>query len=415
MKWRNIGAVYTKELRDMLRDRRTLLSMILVPTLLMPLLMAGMGFISYKVVRQARSTLPTVMVIGGDDSPRLQAALAGQAKFRTEPASADWRTRISEKKIRAVIEIPPGFDAALARAEPAAIRIYHYEGEMRSGFAVAEVRRFFNEYREAVIASRLAGQGLPASFVRPFELRTENVAPPEKVGGNVVGGVIPYLFILLAFTGAMYPAIDLTAGEKERGTMETILCSPIGRTELVLGKFFMVLTASLATVAFSLVSMGATLLAGSAMLGRTIQRGTGAVAGVGAGGGGAGATLPSLDPLGMLAVLGMVAPMAVLFSAGLLAISLFAKSYKEAQSYVSPLILVIILPAVAGLLPGVELNSRLALVPVLNVSLVSKELVSGVWHWGYLALIFGSSCVYAVIALWLAVRMFHREDVIFRT
>lgn len=415
MRWRNIAAVYTKELRDMLRDRRTLLSMILVPTLLMPLLLAGVGFMSYKVVREARATLPTVMVIGGDDSPRLREALEGQAKFKTEPASGDWRTRISEKKIRAAVEIPPGFDAALARAEPTIIRIYNYEGEMRSGFAVAEVRRFFNEYREAVIGARLEGRGLPATFVRPFELRTENVAPPEKVGGNVVGGVIPYLFILLAFTGAMYPAIDLTAGEKERGTMETLLCSPIGRTELVLGKFFMVLTASLATVAFSLVSMGATLLAGGAMLARSIGRGAGAAAAVGMGGGGGGPTLPSLDPLGMLAVLGMVAPMAVLFSAGLLAISLFAKSYKEAQSYVSPLIVVILLPAVVGMLPGVELSPRLALVPVLNVSLVSKELVSGVWHWGYLALIFGSSCVYAAIALWLAVRMFHREGVIFRT
>jgi sodium transport system permease protein len=104
----------------------------------------------------------------------------------------------------------------------------------------------------------------------------------------------------------------------------------------------------------------------------------------------------------------------VLFAAALITISLFAKSFKEAQSYVSPLIIVIILPAVIGMLPGVELNARLALVPVLNVSLVSKELVSGVWPWHYLALIFGSTCLYAAIALSLAVRMFNREDVIFR-
>jgi sodium transport system permease protein len=199
----------------------------------------------------------------------------------------------------------------------------------------------------------------------------------------------------------MYPAMDLTAGEKERGTMEAILSSPVARIDLVLGKFFMVLTASLSTVVFSLVSMGLTFVIGGAML-----AGSGAATR---------AALPTLDPLGLLAVIGMVLPMSVLFSAALLAISLFAKSFKEAQSYVSPLIIVIIMPAVVGMLPGVELNAQLALVPILNVSLVSKELVSGVWHWNYLALIFGSSCVYAGIALAWAVKMFNREDVIFRT
>jgi sodium transport system permease protein len=125
-------------------------------------------------------------------------------------------------------------------------------------------------------------------------------------------------------------------------------------------------------------------------------------------------TLPTLDPVGMLGVLGMVLPVAVFFSALLLTISLFAKSFKEAQSYLSPLILVILLPAVFGMLPGVELTPRLALIPILNISLVSKELVSGIWSWGYLALIFGSTCGYAAIALSLAVKMFNREDVIFR-
>src|SRR6202021_3009299 len=93
----------------------------------------------------------------------------------------------------------------------------------------------------------------------------------------------------------------------------------------------------------------------------------------------------------------MVVPLAVLFSAALLAISLFAKSYREAQSYLSPLTIVVMLPAVVSVLPGVELNAGLSLIPVLNTSLVSKEIVSGPYHWGYIALIFGSSCVNAAI------------------
>lgn len=407
MNLRDVGTIYGKELRDMLRDRRTIISMIVIPTLVMPAIIAVVGFISFKVVRQARATVPAVMVVGGDDSPRLRAALAANDKIKLLPAAADWRQQISDKSVRAAVEIPAGFDAALARGDAAAVTVYHYEGEMRSSFAVSEVRRFFNEYREKEITARLEGRGLPTTFVKPFDVKTENVAPPEKVGGNVIGGLFPYLFILLCFTGAMYPAMDLTAGEKERGTMETILCSPIARIDLVLGKFLMVLTASLGTVMFSLLSMTLTFLIGGSLWAKS--------AGVGSLAAAARApSLPSLDPLGLIAVLGMVFPVAVFFSALLLTISLFAKSFKEAQSYTSPLIIVIILPAVIGTLPGVELNTRLALVPILNVSLVSKELVSGVWNWHYLALIFGSTCVYAGAALALAVKMFNREGVIFR-
>ena len=110
----------------------------------------------------------------------------------------------------------------------------------------------------------------------------------------------------------------------------------------------------------------------------------------------------------------MIAPVAMLYAALLLTISLYAKSYKEAQSYVSPLIIVVIMPAMMGMLPGIELTAKTALIPILNLSLVCKEMLSGVWHWHYIALIFGSTCVYAAAALALCVRMFNREDVMFR-
>jgi sodium transport system permease protein len=413
MNWTNVVTVYLKEMRDSLRDRRTLLSTIVVPTLLMPGIVLSAGLISYKVVSKAREEIPSVMILGGADSPVIRAALEANKNIKLVPPTADWKQRITDKKLRAAVELPPGFDAALVRGESATVKIYNYDSELRSGFAVSELRRFFTEYRDNTVAARLAERGLPASLIKPFEIRSANVAPPEKVGGNVIGGIIPYFFIILCFTGAMYPAIDLTAGEKERGTMETILCSPVARIDLVVGKFLLVLTASLATVLFSLLSMGATFILGGILLAQ--GGGNGVAAAAAKGGASQVATLPTIDPLGTLAVVGMVLPLAVLFAAGLMTIALFAKSYKEAQSYVSPLIIVIILPAMMAMLPGVELNTRLALVPILNLSLVSKELVSGVWHWHYLALIFGSSCLYAAAALALCVRMFNREDVIFRT
>jgi len=407
-----IFTVYGKELRDALRDRRTLVSMIVVPAVLIPGIMLAATVVSFQVVRKAQAEKPSVMVIGGADSPALRAALAADSKIQVLPLASDWRQRITDKQLRAAVEIPDGFDARLGRGESAEVRIFNYDGELRSGFAVGELRSFFNDYRDRTVAARLVEHGLPSSLVRPFEVRTENVAPPERVGGNVVGGIIPYLFILLSFTGAMYPAMDLTAGEKERGTLETILCSPVARTDIVLGKFLTVLTTALATVAWSLLSMGLTFLLGASLLahssaGAAILAAKGAMAG--------GAALPTIDLPGTVTVLAMVLPLAILFSAVLLATSLFAKTMKEAQSYVSPLIIIVVLPAMMGMLPGVELNSRLALVPILNVALASKELVSGVFHWPQLALIFGSTCVYAAAALAFCVRLFNREEVLFRT
>lgn len=125
-------------------------------------------------------------------------------------------------------------------------------------------------------------------------------------------------------------------------------------------------------------------------------------------------SLRKSDPVGIVGVFAMIAPVAVLFAAVLLAVALFAKSYKEAQSYVSPLIIIVIMPAVVGMLPGIELSAKTALIPILNLSLVCKEMLSGVWNWPYIGLIFGSSCLYAGIALAFAVKMFNREDVMFR-
>ena len=220
---------------------------------------------------------------------------------------------------------------------------------------------------------------------------------------------MPYIIIILCFTGAMYPAMDLTAGEKERGTMETLLCSPVAREDIVLGKFLMVLTSSLAAVVLALTSMGVSFTVGASVFGGGAQAG-GAVKAARA----MNDVIPTIDPAGLLGVLAMVLPVSVLFSAVIFTVALFAKSYKEAQSYVAPMVILIIMPAVVGMLPGIDLNARLALVPILNLSLVCRELLSGVWHRNYIAIIFGSTCVYAGAALVLAVRMFNREDVIFR-
>jgi len=410
MNWRDIKLVYLKELKDTLRDRRAIISMIVVPIVIIPVMMFGFSAAMIKTVKKAESETPTVMILGGEDSPVIVGKLRELKTIKVVPASDDYAAQISDKKLRAAVEIPRGFDSTVGTADTPEVRIYNYDKEIRSELAARAVDRFFRELRDTNVKEAIVARGLPANFVTPFNIQTRNVAPPEKVGGNLFGGFVPYIFIILSLTGAMYPAIDLTAGEKERGTMETILCSPVGRLDLVLGKFLLVMTASLGTIGFTLLSMAGSFMIGGPIIGRMAGAGTANAGGAAAGGG-----LPfSIDPAGVLAVFSLVIPVAVFFAGLLLAIALFAKSYKEAQTYVSPIMILAIVPAIAGFLPGVEMNVRLALVPVLNICLVSKEILSGVYNPTHIAIVFGSMCTYAAAALAFCVAMFKRESVLFR-
>jgi sodium transport system permease protein len=403
MNLRTIGTIYGKELTDSLRDRRTLISMIVLPTLIMPLLLFGLGKAASTIITRARAEIPRVMVIGGADSPGVRAELEKSGKFRLETASASWKALISDKKVRAAVEIPAGFERALETGAAPAVTIYDYQGELKSGLAAEQLTLFFTALRDRATARLLAAHGLSPKLAHPFDVARTNVAAPEKVGGNLLGGIVPYLVVMLCLVGSTYPAMDLTAGEKERGTMETLLCSQAARSDIVLGKFLMVLTGSLSAVFFALLSLGGTMSAIGAMAGQ--MRGQSLHA----------TDLPTIDPLGLLGVLAMILPVAVLFSALAFALSLFAKSQKEAQSYLTPLILIVIIPCAVAVLPGIELNWTLSLVPIANISLVCKEMLSGVWHWGYIAVIFGSTALYAGAALAVAVGMFNRESVLFRT
>lgn len=404
MRLGHIGVVYRKELTDQLRDRRTLISMIVVPIVLFPLLTVGFGTLAVWSVQKARRQGATVMLLEAEHAPELAQRIRQTEGFQIVAPAPDYAERISDKKLRAAVEFPSGFKEKLSRvaSQPPRITIYYYEGEIHSEFAVRNLQKILEEYREQTVAERLAERNLSTEILEPFQAEEENVASPEKVGGTVLGGILPYFIIILCLTGAMYPAIDLTAGEKERGTIETILASPVSRSELVFGKFLMVLTASVTTALLALGSFAATLLVPAAALREALAKGS--------------QELPFvISGLVVAAVFLMVFPLAVMFSGALLAIALLAKSYKEAQSYISPLMIVVILPAIAAMLPGVELNSKLALVPILNVSLVSKEILTGNYPWDLILVIFGSSCAYALAALGVAVAAFNRESVLFRT
>ncbi len=396
MSLRNSLIVYRKELRDMLRDKRTIRSMVIIPVIAFPLLFWGISKVMSSVMGEAATEIAPIMVQGGADSPKVLAALRKVPGIKVLPYREDAKQEVSDKKIRALVEMPNDIDTVATGSQSEQVSIGYYENDVKSEMTRDKLQKFFDDYRDGVARAALVARGISPNILEPFKVQANNVAPPAKVSAAIFGGWIPYLIIIFSFTGAMYPAMDLTAGEKERGTLETILSSPVSRTDLVIGKFLMVMTASVVTAVLSLASVG---FAGRHMMSGAQQQ-----------------TMNlSISPSTVIAVAVMLLPLTVLFASMLLAVALLAKSYREAQTYVSPLVFVAVAPAIIGALPGVELNWKTALVPILNTSLVSKEVIGGTYHWTTMLMVFGMTCVYAAIALGAAIHMFNREDVLFRT
>jgi sodium transport system permease protein len=397
---RNIGIVFRKELMDTMRDRRLIIGSIIVPLLTFPLIILVILLIAIFVVPKALKENPTVMLKGEEFAPALAQVLRADPKLQVVPFAADYVQQINDKKLRAVVEFPTAFEENLKRTpqETQVVKLFYYEGEVRSSSVVRQAEKTVKSYGDGIVTERLTAVKLAAADINVFDLEKLNVASAEKVTGNVIGAILPYFIIILCLTGAMYPAMDLTAGEKERGTMETILASPVNRSELVLGKFFLVLSTSVLTTALSVISLGVTVLIGGKALANVSKKIVVAV---------------SLQSAAVVFLL--VLPLAATFAAALLAIALFARNYREAQSYLAPLMFLVVIPGMASMVPGIELNSRLALVPILNVSLLAKEIFAGQYHWNLIGLIFLSTCVYAAAALYAAVRQFNREDVLFRS
>ncbi|RME29778.1 MAG: ABC transporter permease [Deltaproteobacteria bacterium] len=249
---------------------------------------------------------------------------------------------------------------------------------------------------KALKAERVRAQGLPAGFERPLLVSYQRLPGPGFMA-KLMSMLLPYMILIFSLLGAMYPAIDLGAGEKERGTLETLLSAPVERQALVMGKFGVVLAASVVSALLATASLYVSIKAGA--LGKFAPEQV------------------SFGPGEAIAAFAVVIPTACIFSSLLMVLSVFARSFKEAQSYASPLQMFIILPAFVSFIPGLELSPATALVPVMNVSLALKAIFTGElgMHVLDIALLLASSVVLAGVLLWFAARWFLREQVLFRS
>lgn len=392
MRLQSIKLIYLKEILDLLRDRRTIISMLVFPLLVMPVIFLGLNYFLVRSINRAQDKQFNLAL-------KQETGLEGMAMSLEQ---AGFKVRLSDNPRRAVEnkETELGLDVSGETNSPT-VRIYADQSQLEATVASGRIETVLNRLKEARVKNELQRAGVPESILTPFTVEKVNTAPPQKMSGMFIGTIIGYIIVTFMLMGAMYPAIDMTAGEKERRTMEMLLSSPAGRGEIVLGKILVAITASFMTSTLTIISFGISFFFG--MKGFRSARQPQLVMEI------------PLDAKTFLLMFISIIPMAILSATLMIAIATMAKSYKEAQSYLTPLLLVAILPAMVSLLPGVKLNAGMALIPIVNFSQLIKELMLGDWSWIGFTLTLLSNLVYAAIAFIAAVKVFKNERILFRT
>ncbi|MBO0800580.1 MAG: ABC transporter permease [Blastocatellia bacterium] len=385
---RSIKILYLKEMLDLLRDRRAIISIVMVPLVLWPLLTTGMSFFLSRSTRRAQEKQFHLAL---KESVSL-AGLAGsleQAGFQVKRAD-DPRHDVENKVTDMGVEVsgPP---------DNISVKIYADLSQLETQIASGRIERALDQLKTERIKTELERAGIAERILTPFTVDKVNTAPPQRMTATIVGAVLGYMIVISMIMGGMYPGIDLTAGEKERKTIEMLLSSPASREEIVLSKMLAVITSTLITSVLAVISLGMSL---------TLARRAGAAQALGS---------ISIERGTLLMIGVVIIPTAIMISSIIIAVATQAKSYKEAQSYLSPLLVVAILPSMVSFLPGIKLSAGLALIPIVNFSQLVKELILGDWSWIGYALTLGSTLAYAAIAFFIAVRVFKNERILFRT
>lgn len=436
MNWSNVRLIFWREVRDQLRDRRTLFMIFLLPILLYPLL--GTTFFKFtqfgeqpaSVIIIGRNELPPAPPLiedappaEGQTSPRYRFA---KALFRDQKradlikvsfiedngeAEETARRAIQQADCDAVVYFPHDFAEKLAefRREPPSDatsqgpeklevpepRIFYNTAKERSTIAYRNVLDVLQRWRESLGRETLVALGVPELTARPFDVADEDVAEiTGRRGAAIWSKILPCLLLVWALTGAFYPAVDLCAGEKERGTLETLLISPAERIEIVWGKLLTIMLFSVATSVLNLASLGLTV--------HLVLNQLGAIG-----------PPPALAALWLLLAL---LPVSALFAALCLALASFARSSKEGQYYLMPVLLLTMPLVMLPLMPGFELNLGNSLIPITGVMLLLRSVLEGSYlqALSYVPIVFGVTLFCCLLAIRWAVDQFNSENVLFR-
>ena len=394
-----IHIIFKKELKDMLRDRRTLFFMIVMPFLVIFLIFNLSMRLGRNMEKRAQEKELKIAVFSAQPLPNFIRLLQARenVKIDTQVAKTEIDRAVNDGRLDFAVSFPDDFSETLDREATSEVPVYYKASTSENEGALGRIHKVLEEYGKQLLNLRLEKKNLPTAFVEPLKIDDRDVSSIREKIGQRLGGMFPYFFVIFCFLGAMVPAIDLAAGEKERGTMETLLVSPATRAQIVVGKF-LVVTASGIFTALASVLWLYLVFRQSKMVPVEVLSGI----------------LKVIEWKSLLLLFSMVIPLCAFFAAILLSASVFSKSYKEAQSIITPLNFMVLVPVLIGIFPGIKLNTATALIPILNISLATKEIIAGTIS----PLLMAEVCLVlfalAGLGLFFCTRWFNRETVIFR-
>lgn len=398
--------VFKKELKELLRDKKSLFFMIALPVAIFPLLIGIGGYVGAQAVKDVQTRVLDFAVIGSQYAPEFTQQLRDVEQFNLIELPADIQSEqeikdyVKSGEVSFVLTIPEDYSNDVLRAGQIVLRVFLNDAGLNMvNKRLSEITdKIAETNQKAAFASLNVTEEQQSGLLKPFSIEKVNVADDRENWGEKIGGFFPYIIFILCLQGAMLPATDLGAGEKERGTLETLLISPIERHKLVMGKFFTIAFAGVTSALITVVSM--------AVWGLVLSQGM-AVEIVAE-------FMASIGLIDFVLIFLMLVPVVAMFASALLSLSIYARSFKEAQGYMTPIVFVVIVPVMIAMLPGIELKGIYAWIPLTNVALAIKELIKGTMDYMQLFAIFTSTAIIAGALISFCIYWFKQEKVLFR-
>ena len=393
-----IVSIFKKELIDVLRDRRTLMFMVVIPILITPLLVIGsIKFQEYQNKKSEEKILKIAYINESEDSLTKQLLSDQKGVKIIEGVQLDSiESYIKSDSLQGGLYLGKGFLKKIKTNSSGDVKIYYKSSDLMSK-SKKRMQAALDIYKEKIIAERLKQLNVDGQILEPITITNIDMATAKETLGKAIGGFIPYVLVMFIFLGAMYPAIDLGAGEKERGSLETLLSSPATKFEITMGKLLVVSLTGIVSGLVSVLGISSSLFFID-KIPVQIQE----------------TILELINPFMIFSIIILMIPIAIFFASMLLSISFYARSFKEAQSLMGPLNMVIIVPLFLSLGPGMEMDHATALMPLINVGLLTKEILAGSVELIYFIETLFSLLFCAAIGIWFSVFWFKKENTIFR-
>ena len=400
--WKNVRLLFSKELLGALRDRRTVILTIFFPLFFYPLIVGVMGHFTTAEQGKLDAMIPTVIVVDRSGDQMFHDRVRQTSSFypRFVPDVKSGLRDLHDKTAQVMMAVSKASGGPGLGLD---ITLYYDQTDQTDVVAAARVRDFLQVYLKDVLRKKLDALGMDYnSLSPPIKLTVENVATGESMGRMILSRLLPYFMVLAILTGAMGLGAEITAGEKERGTIATLLVSQLSRTEIVLGKFLTILTVSLVSSILSAIG----LLIGVHFFGRGLAA-TSAAHGVQA------TFSLSLGAFGWMLV--VLVPLAIILSALVVIVGSYARSQKEASTYLMPIYMVIVLIGLVSMSGSTTFVGTRFLIPIANALYALQEIILGDLQFSHLVYTLAANTVCGAILIAASIQVFKREAVLFRS